>query len=42
MDGVAYLIQKLYKNDDIGQRIPQSERCMEIFVTVESVSRRDS
>ena len=41
MDGVAYLIQKIYKKDTIGQRIPESETRMEIFVTVESVSRRE-
>lgn len=41
MDGVAYLIQKLYKDDEIGQRILESETRIEIFVTVESVSRRE-
>ena len=41
MDGIAYLIQKTYGNDEIGQMIPESETSMEIFVTVESVSRRE-
>ena len=41
MDGIAYLIQKTYGNDEIGQMISESETRMEIFVTVESVSRRE-
>lgn len=41
MDGVAYLIQKTYKEDGIGQRVPENETRLEIFVTVESVNRRE-
>lgn len=41
MDGVAYLIQKTYTEDTLGQRIPTEEKQVEIFVSVDSVSRRE-
>jgi len=41
MDGVAYLIQPTYVEDSIGQLIPDAENRQEIFVTVESISRRE-
>lgn len=41
MDGIAYLIQTSYVEDAIGQRIPNEENRVELFVTVESVNRRE-
>lgn len=41
MDGVAYLIQKAHTEDALGQRIPAGENQVEIFVTRDSVSRRE-
>lgn len=41
MDGVVYLIQKIYKEDAIGQRIPDVENRLELFAAIESVSRRE-
>ncbi len=41
MDGMVSLIQKSYTKDEIGQYIPNGESRIEIFVTVNSVSRRE-
>ena len=41
MDGVAYLIQKKYVADNIGQLIPDGETRLELFVSVESINRRE-
>lgn len=41
MDGEAYLIQPIYKKDSIGQAIPDGETRLGIFVSEESVSRRE-
>ncbi len=41
MDGVAYLISVIYKEDSLGQKIPNGENRLEVFVTVESVGRRE-
>lgn len=41
MDGVAYLISTSYKEDNLGQRIPDGETRVEIYVIIESVNRRE-
>lgn len=41
MDGVAYLVSTMYEEDEIGQRIPIEEKRTEIFVTQQSIGRRE-
>ena len=41
MDGVAYLVQKLYSNDSIGQKIPIGETKQEIYVSTGSINRNE-
>lgn len=41
MDGVAYLISLSYEEDHLGQRIPNGENRTEVFVTVDSIDRRE-
>lgn len=41
MDGVAYLIHKLYSSDSIGQKIPIGETKQEIYVSTGSINRNE-
>lgn len=41
MDDVAYLIQQDYTEDGLGQHIPNKETSIEIFVSVQSISRTE-
>lgn len=41
MDGVAYLIEKNYTEDDLGQQSVSEEKRIEIMVSVGNVSRSE-
>lgn len=41
MDSTVYLISKTYKEDELGQRIPEKENRIEVFVRIESVNRTE-
>lgn len=41
MDGVAFLVRQTYKQDDLGQRVPEVETKDEILVSEESITRAE-
>ena len=41
MDGVAFLVRQTYKQDNLGQYVPDKETKDEIFVSEESITRTE-
>ena len=41
MDGVAFLVRQTYKQDNLGQHVPEAETKDEIFVSEESITRAE-
>lgn len=41
MDGIAFLVGKAYKKDNLGQYVENGEKKEEIFVTEESITRTE-